>query len=610
MKAIPTQLKYAQSFASPIDVPKGSHATTPLPIPTLPNAAENGCQYQGLALENPSSGAESIQTSSANARDSTIAGVHLRETPSMHRDSSYTPPFIEGYLSSMPLMPDAIRLPYVRVTHERPHLKTSLSASFSKPSVPVASTLLGHSSHGVSPGASMRAVLQGGQEQTARVSHWSENHNLSAWENLSPFAQDPILSDSAAYCPEREIEGTAKEGDILNPHSRGTQPPILSSGRGFTNTQPSLCGIQTSSIRDMPNEAWQNRLTVSTARIADSLIHQSLDHIQTTGWAQSHKCRTELKPVDAVTFNPSEAPANLACFSPSSTIGPLVYDSSPVETFGHRKLSYSDEDSRERPMWATALAESSQMLPHATIWKGQALCGEEGMPTTSTSGSEWYQSISRGGARQTPASCYLSSDIEMASSDGSFGDNEESFPAATEQDVTITLGGSLSELHCPSRLPADGQQNAPSKEVATSIPAFATSTWQSNALYPGLCPTGPTCRGDVLETEETLSSAGATPCSSPSAATSGDAGSDYKPTLGFKRPRPKQNQMKTMKKKKAPTSSEKTSAEAMISSNTNRRRRSVQKQVALDEILGRAFQCEDCPMSFHRRYDLKVSEAI
>ena len=184
MKAIPTQLKYAQSFASPIDVPKGSHATTPLPIPNLPNAAENGCQYQGLALENPSSGAESIQTSSANARDSTIAGVHLRETPSMHRDSSYTPPFIEGYLSSMPLMPDAIRLPYVRVTHERPHLKTSLSASFSKPSVPVASTLLGHSSHGVSPGASMRAVLQGGQEQTARVSHWSENHNLSAWENL------------------------------------------------------------------------------------------------------------------------------------------------------------------------------------------------------------------------------------------------------------------------------------------------------------------------------------------------------------------------------------------------------------------------------------------
>ena len=415
------------------------------------------------------------------------------------------------------------------------------------------------------------------------------------------------LFDSAAYPQQIRSAGSSQAVYLPGTGTFESQCALQPPAGGLADVRSSLYGIQTSNVRESPTQSWQDRDTASAVPIASRGTNESLARIQTTALTQLYDNLKRDKAKIAATASPHQVSDSPVYPSPSSTTGVVVYDSSPLEAFSHRRLSHPDRGSREHSGMWTAIVESSQTLSKELRLNSQALIGNEGMTRSNAFG--WYPYIGSGRGSQTAPSCFTSSDIEMASSVDSLGDDEDNFSATLEQEMTITLGGGHVEALHPASVPLNGQQNRSITGAVALDSACASSFVRSDVAPLPRSSTESTSRHAVPAIEVTSDFDSATPRSSPSTTESGGSGSDYDPTMEVKRPKPRQRQVKTSTKKKATTSSGKTSATAVMSVESKRRRRSGQRMVSLDDVQERTFRCEFCPMSFHRRHDMNVSGA-
>lgn len=303
--------------------------------------------------------------------------------------------------------------------------------------------------------------------------------------------------------------------------------------------------------------------------------------------------------------SPQNVFSHLSYPSPSSTTGALVYDSSPLETLAYRKLRRSGTARQTHSGMWSAVVESSQMLQDDQREINQALIGDQDKAPSSA--LDWYQSTGSLAGSQSAPSCFTSSDIEMASSVGSFSEDEDNFSVATNRDLTIDLGFVRAGAQSPPLVTLKAAQFTDSTSMAAPAFRSAYNSLESNASSLSLLSTTSVIQSCVPDPEEPLH------YSSPSTETSlcaseGDgSGSDYEATVKFKRPVSKQKQVKTFKKKKATTSALELSSNVTPSEAPKRRRRSGQRKVGLDDTLERTFECGYCPMAFHRRHDMNVS---
>lgn len=416
----------------------------------------------------------------------------------------------------------------------------------------------------------------------------------------------PNSDDTSTQDQQREFANSARIQDLSTLPVDDSQPSVHASPCGITDRRSSIYGIQTSSVRDLPKGFPVDEAVATTFSPSHRMSIAQLPPIQTMLSTQLHNDATSQKFMNVDAPCPRDTFNQLSYPSPSSTTGALIYDSSPLETFRHRKLGRPNDTRQMHSGVWSAVVESSQTFPEEQRETHQRHIADPDKAPSSA--LDWYQSLGNMRGAQSAPSAFSSSDIEMASSVGSPDEDEDSLSNAADEELTITLGSDRARARNPSLAASNDARTPRPTSLNVSASLSVKKSLQSDTSSLSVPSSMTAVSHSLPNAEESSNRASLTPGISPFASDSDGSGSDYEVTAKIKRPASKQ--AKTLKKKKAKTTCEKPTTKVVPSAALRRRRRSGKRKVGADDNKDRSFQCEYCPMAFHRRHDMKVSPNV
>jgi hypothetical protein len=397
------------------------------------------------------------------------------------------------------------------------------------------------------------------------------------------------------------------------------RPLVQAPPRPLPQVGSSLYGIQTSSVRDMPWSTAEEGPSAPTLPYVKRMNVQSLPHIQTAPGMQAPINTGQNVAYDPTVLPNSYSPLRYTSYpSPSSSLDAVRYASSPLETLASQSgtrpfvdpACHIAGDGQHDRLVAAPMHVSS---PPSYDQRDVSYQRYIGHPPNNT--HPWSRSLNTTlGPSRAPSS--FSSDIEMASSINSWGEEDE-HEGDTEQEITLNLGDNCARH--PTAYPdvPDDAQLDLSASFSTSAPLSAFASVRigtPNLPYPSAdcaLSRSPIHVSQLPMPTTVLLSAGSSPASTPFASDDISSGSDYEATIKHKRPESKQKGIKSAKKKAKSTASQDRQRETqkepthIEEAPIKRRRRTIQKQTGGTGINERLFQCEFCPMSFQRRHDMK-----
>lgn len=395
------------------------------------------------------------------------------------------------------------------------------------------------------------------------------------------------------------------------------QPLIQAPARPLPQVGTPLYGIQTSNVRALPMSTTDDTQSPPSLPYVKRMDHQSLPPLQTAPVMQSHIGGAQFNPNCGVPLPNSYSPLQYLSYpypSPSSSLNAVRFASSPLDSLASQSITRSSihqvsrsTGSEQQDQTNTAVLQTSSLpLSDQRDITYQRYIG---YPASST--HPWSRSMNNPGTQRAPSS--FSSDIEMASSINSYGEEEE-LEGDTEQEVTVNLGEGRAKV--PAQYPdvPDNAQFDYSASIPTSAPLSAFASVRIGTPSLSFSSThsafsrSPVHESQIPVSTTVLLSAGSSPRSSPFASDSISSGSDYEATVKGKRPEAKQKGSKNAKKKAKVTATQDRQLEAQKEDEEvpiKRRKRTVQTKSGPADIKDRGFQCEFCPMSFQRRHDMK-----
>ncbi|KAI5452437.1 hypothetical protein NCC49_000600 [Naganishia albida] len=302
--------------------------------------------------------------------------------------------------------------------------------------------------------------------------------------------------------------------------------------------------------------------------------------------------------------------------SPSSSMDAVRYASSPLDSLSSQGATQSFND----PALRSAGDRQRERMISAPVHAASPLYAQRDIAyqrynvQAPSNTHPWSRSIhSTLGPSRAPSS--FSSDIEMASSINSFGEEDE-HEGDIEQEITLNLGENRAGVSTAYRDAPDDVQLDLSTSFSTSAPLSAFASVQigtPNLALPSTdsaFPQSPVHEPQLSLSATVLLSTGSSPSSTPFASDSISSGSDYEATVKHKRPNAKHRAPKNSEKKTKPAviqvERRDTKTEEPITDEVpiKRRKRTIQQKGGGD-MKDRIFQCEFCPMSFQRRHDMK-----
>lgn len=395
------------------------------------------------------------------------------------------------------------------------------------------------------------------------------------------------------------------------------QPLFQAPSRPLPQVGAPVYGIQTSNVRDMPMSTIEGTPSPPSLTYAKRMGHQSLPPLQTAPEMHAHTGAPQFNPNCTATLPSSYTPMQYLSYpSPSSSMNAVRFASSPLDSLGSQSMTRSSFD----PAYACRSAGNGQQdrTNNAVLQTTSLPLSDQrdityqryiGYPASSS--HPWSPSVNNLEPKRAPSS--FSSDIEMASSINSYGEEEE-LGGEPEQEITVNLGDGRAKIPLAYPDVTDDAQVDLSASISTSAPLSAFASVRigtpslSFASTNSALSRSPVHVSQLFVSTTVLLSAGSSPRSSPFASDDLSSGSDYEATVKGKRPEAKPKGSKNAKKKAKVAATQERQVQGQKETEDvpiKRRKRTIQAKGGAANIQDRVFQCEFCPMSFQRRHDMK-----